>query len=69
MKSKIIRDPIHNIIEIDPVALKIIDTPTFQRLRRIRQLGIAWLVYPSAEHSSFTHSLGIYHVAGEIFDA
>lgn len=58
--GKIIRDPIHNIIKIDDTALRLIDTYAFQRLRRIRQLGIGWMVYPAAEHSRFTHSLGVY---------
>ena len=67
--GKIIRDPVHNIIEIDDDALKLIDTRTFQRLRRIRQLGLAWFVYPTAEHSRFTHSLGVYHLSKRLFEA
>ena len=66
--SKIIRDPIHNIIEIDDDALKLIDTRTFQRLRRIRQLGLGWFVYPTAEHSRFTHSLGVYHLSKRLLE-
>jgi hypothetical protein len=65
---KIIRDPIHNIIEIDDYALQLIDTRTFQRLRRIRQLGLAWFVYPTAEHSRFTHSLGVYHLSKRLLN-
>ncbi|MDI9476137.1 MAG: HD domain-containing protein [Natronincolaceae bacterium] len=61
--GKIIRDPIHNIIEVDRDALALIDTEVFQRLRRIRQLGVAWLVYPAAEHSRFTHSVGTYNMS------
>lgn len=60
-----LRDPIHGFIypEIVP---EIIDTPTFQRLRSIRQLALASLVYPGARHSRFEHSLGVMHLAGRI---
>lgn len=64
--AKIIRDPIHNIIEVDEIALKLIDTYPFQRLRRIRQLGLGWLVYPAAEHSRLTHSIGVYGISKRI---
>ena len=63
-KVKIIRDPIHDLIRIDSqVILDILDTAPFQRLKRIRQLGLASTVYPSAEHTRFAHSLGVYHLA------
>ena len=65
---KKIRDPIHNIIEVDGNALNIIDTVAFQRLRRIRQLGMGWMVYPAAEHSRFTHSVGTYHMSKRIMN-
>lgn len=60
-----LRDPIHGFIypEIVP---EIIDTPAFQRLRSIRQLALASLVYPGAKHSRFEHSLGVMHLAGRI---
>ncbi|MBI3842663.1 MAG: HD domain-containing protein [Thaumarchaeota archaeon] len=57
-------DPIHDFIRINSPELMVIDTPTFQRLRRIRQLAGAHLVYPSAQHSRFEHSLGVMHLAG-----
>src|SRR5437763_10796028 len=57
-------DPIHDFIRIYESEIKIIDTPVFQRLRRIRQLAGAHLVYPGAQHSRFEHSLGTMHVAG-----
>ena len=60
---EIVRDPLWNTIRIDPHALRIIDTPAFQRLRHIRQLGHAYLVYPGATHTRFDHALGVYHLA------
>ncbi len=59
---KVIRDPIHDHIELDELALSLIDTPVVQRLRRIRQLGFSNLVYPGANHTRFEHSLGVYHL-------
>ena len=58
-------DPIHDFIRIYESEIKIMDTPIFQRLRRIRQLAGAHLVYPGAQHSRFEHSLGVTHVAGQ----
>ncbi len=66
---KVIRDPIHNIIEVEDDIVKLIDTYAFQRLRRIRQLGVAWLVYPAAEHSRLTHSLGVFGMSKRIINA
>ena len=60
---KIIRDPLWNNIAADPLAIRLIDTPAFQRLRYVRQLGLAFLVYPGATHSRFEHALGTYHLA------
>ncbi len=48
---EIIRDPIWNNIRVDPLALSLVDTAAFQRLRYIRQLGLAYLIYPGATHS------------------
>lgn len=62
--SKVIRDPIHGIIKIDDqIVLRILDTKPVQRLRRIKQLGTTNIVYPSAEHTRFVHSLGVYHLS------
>lgn len=58
-------DPIHDFIRIYEPEIDVIDTPVFQRLRRIRQLAGAHLVYPSAQHSRFEHSLGVMHIAGQ----
>ncbi|MEX2583153.1 MAG: HD domain-containing protein [Gemmatimonadota bacterium] len=60
---EVIRDSLWNTIRIDPIALRIIDSPAFQRLRHIRQLGHAYLVYPGATHTRFEHALGVYHLA------
>ena len=60
---KVIRDPLWNNIRVEPLALELIDTPAFQRLRYVRQLGLAFLVYPGASHSRFEHALGAYHLA------
>ncbi len=75
MKPKLFRDPVHNIIafdltdDVERVVLRLVQTRTFQRLRRIRQLGFANLVYHGAEHSRFVHSLGVAHVARRMFAA
>jgi HD superfamily phosphohydrolase len=61
---EIVRDPLWNNIRVDPLALRLMDTPVFQRLRYVRQLGLAYLVYPGATHSRFEHALGAYHLAG-----
>ncbi len=58
-------DPIHDFITVYTNELGIIDTSVFQRLRRIRQLAGAHLVYPGAQHSRFEHSLGTMHVASQ----
>lgn len=60
---EVVRDPLWNTIRLDPMALRIIDTRAFQRLRHIRQLGHAYLVYPGATHTRFDHALGVYHLA------
>src|SRR5918994_1899048 len=59
-----ITDPIHKYIRITDLEKKLIDTEVFQRLRKIRQLAGAHLVYPSAQHTRFEHSLGVMHLAG-----
>ena len=58
------RDPIHNYIPVYEWEKEIIDTPAFQRLRGIRQLGLTSFIYHGAEHSRFGHSLGVMHLAG-----
>ena len=64
-----IRDPIHGFIELDDWERQIADHPYFQRLRRIRQLGLTDMLYPGAMHTRFEHSLGVMHIATRMFDA
>ena len=56
-------DPIHDFVRVNQSELEIIDTPIFQRLRRIKQLSGAHLIYPGAQHTRFEHSLGVMHIA------
>lgn len=63
--SKHVRDNVHGSIYLDPIFLKFVDTEQFQRLRDLKQLGMAHMVYPGAVHSRFEHSLGVYCLAGE----
>jgi hypothetical protein len=65
---KAIRDPIHGYIELDELAIAILDTVEMQRLRRIRQLGFSYLVYPGANHTRFEHSLGTYYLMNALLD-
>ncbi|MBF0428374.1 MAG: HD domain-containing protein [Magnetococcales bacterium] len=81
MTRKVFRDAVHNMISLhrerdgpasapadwgDALVLELIDVPEMQRLRRIRQLGPAARIYPSAEHSRFSHALGVMHLAKRI---
>ncbi len=61
---EIIRDPLWNNIRLDKLALALLDTPVVQRLRYVRQLGHAYLVYPGATHTRFEHAVGAYHLSG-----
>ncbi len=66
-----IRDPLHNLIEFRANAFEnalwaVLQTPPFQRLRRIKQLGFSELVYPGATHTRFAHSVGVFHTARQL---
>lgn len=63
---KYVRDPLYGFISIEKPFLEMIDSPEFQRLRRIAQLGFAHLVYPTAIHTRFEHSLGCFYLADKI---
>jgi HD superfamily phosphohydrolase len=72
--ERIYRDPVHNIIALsedradDALLIRVINTPEFQRLRYIKQLGLALYTYQGAEHSRFTHSLGVMHLMTRVLD-
>lgn len=74
MTERIYRDPVHNIIRLrtdtdeGQLMMRLIDTPEFQRLRRIKQLGLGLYTYQGAEHSRFTHSLGAFHLMSRVLD-
>ena len=67
-RSYEIRDPIHGFIALSQKEVDLINTKAFQRLRRIRQLAMAFLVYPGTLHTRFDHSIGVMHIAGRICD-
>jgi len=58
-----IKDSVHDHIAVEGVAADLLETPPVQRLRRVKQLGTVTMVYPSANHTRFEHSLGVYHLA------
>jgi len=68
-RFEVIRDPLWDNISLDDAALGLLDTPPVQRLRYIRQLGHAFLVYPGATHSRFEHALGAYHLTRRALQA
>ncbi|MBI5224870.1 HD domain-containing protein [Candidatus Micrarchaeota archaeon] len=59
---KVIRDAIHNNIELNPLEMDLLDSAAMQRLHKVRQLALSYLVYPSALHTRFEHSLGTFHL-------
>src|SRR4051812_31943803 len=74
MSEKIIRDPVHDVIAFrtersaDALLFRLINAAEFQRLLRIRQLGMASLAYPGADHSRYSHSLGVMETARKMLD-
>lgn len=67
-RPKGFRDPIHGFIKVYEAEREIINTPAFQRLRRIKQLGLTCMVYHGADHTRFAHSLGVMELATRVFD-
>ncbi|QMV42214.1 HD domain-containing protein [Cohnella cholangitidis] len=67
LEEKVFKDPVHHSIYVQDLTIwKLINTPEFQRLRRIRQLGTSYLTFHGAEHSRFSHSLGVYEITRKI---
>uniref|UniRef100_A0A8C7RM53 Deoxynucleoside triphosphate triphosphohydrolase SAMHD1 n=1 Tax=Oncorhynchus mykiss TaxID=8022 RepID=A0A8C7RM53_ONCMY len=63
-ETKVFNDPIHGHVEMHPLLVRIIDTPQFQRLRHIKQLGGTYFVFPGASHNRFEHSIGVGYLSG-----
>ncbi|MGA1866327.1 MAG: HD domain-containing protein [Thermoplasmatota archaeon] len=68
-EHKIINDPVHGTIKISGPLLDLAATPEINRLNQIRQLGLAYLVFPGAHHTRYEHSFGVAHVAGLLADS
>ena len=66
--KKFIRDSIHGNLPLSPFEVEVLDYPQLQRLRRIKQLGFIYLIYPGANHSRFEHSIGTMHLASKLAD-
>lgn len=64
-KQRVLNDTVHKHFVLDSCSFQFIDTPVFQRLRRLSQLGKANQVYPTANHTRFEHSLGVAHLASQ----
>ena len=64
-----ITDPVHGTIELSELEVDLLSTGAFQRLRNVKQLGLAHLVFPGADYSRLSHSIGVNHVTGRILDA
>ena len=67
-RHKVICDPVHGDIGLSALEEELIDAPSFQRLRNLKQLGLASLVYPNASHSRFAHSLGVFRIMSRMID-
>lgn len=73
-RTQRLRDPVHGLIvfrenvKLDQLAWHLLETPEFQRLRRIKQLGVSEFVFPSATHTRFAHSVGVFHTARQLIE-
>ncbi|XP_072557903.1 deoxynucleoside triphosphate triphosphohydrolase SAMHD1-like isoform X1 [Paramormyrops kingsleyae] len=67
--SKVYNDSVHGHISLHPLLVRIINTPQFNRLRNIKQMGAVYFVYPGASHNRFEHSIGVAHLAGRLVRA
>lgn len=67
-RFKVLTDPVHGDIGLSELEVELVDTQSFQRLGHLKQLGLAKLVYPSAGHSRFSHSIGVFHIMGRAID-
>lgn len=65
-KKKFIRDSVYGDISLSPFEQRIMDMPQFQRLRRIKQLGLISLIYPGANHTRFEHSIGTMNLGSKL---
>jgi HD superfamily phosphohydrolase len=68
-RYSVMRDPVHGDVYLTHDEMRVLDTPEMQRLRGVKQLGPAYLVYPGAVHTRFDHSIGTVHVAGRMIQA
>lgn len=66
MTSVEVRDPVHDLILLEPNEWEVVDSPPFQRLRRIQQLAMTHMAYPGARHSRFEHCIGVCHIGGRL---
>jgi HD superfamily phosphohydrolase len=64
-----IRDPIHGSVQVTPDEITFIDSPYFQRLRNVKQLGFGDLAFPGATHTRYSHSLGAMHISDRVLDS
>lgn len=68
-ETKKIHDPIHNTINLSDIEIKIINSKAFQRLRNVKQLGLMNYVFPGADYTRFSHSIGVCHLTSKLYDA
>jgi HD superfamily phosphohydrolase len=68
-RFSVLRDPVHGDVYLTHEELAVLDTPEMQRLRGIKQLGTAYLVYPGAVHTRFDHSIGVLHMTQKMIEA